>query len=483
MTKSVSHLLPQQKPAIILITCDEFRRDTLSFYGNKAISTPFIDGLARQSRVYDNCYTTSPWCLPARCSILTGLYPHRSGAYSNFRKCPLDTGVKNLFKELKAGGYKTSLFGKCHFATVPYSETRADKTHPYEEFRNYYMSLGLDHLDLEDDKQVSVWFMDDYSKELDKAGFLAAYREKVWDKSLQKVFPFPAPTVWHPDNWVGDKAVSFIRNNEDDKPLFAWVSFSGPHYPFDAPKEYLSRVNKNALRPRKVKEGELADPSRIHHKNYYGGGNIDACNQTEDRACMSFTEEYWDNLSMLYNANTVLIDDKVGEILAAAKECYGDNTLIIFTADHGEMLGNHGLWGKHNCGYDEVWRIPMFVKLPNDNEMMRLDSLANLTDIMSTCLDTAGLPFVETDGHSLCSSDGKIDRLFTFAEGEGYIACTDGRYKYIHVQKRGENYRELLDMGTDPDEFINYISNSSTLEAEARLKEQVINHFMPGILP
>jgi arylsulfatase A-like enzyme len=147
------------------------------------------------------------------------------------------------------------------------------------------------------------------------------------------------------------------------------------------------------------------------------------------------------------------------------------------------MLGNHGLWGKHNCGYDEVWRIPMFVKLPHDAEMKRLDSLVNLTDILPTCLDAAGLPPITTDGQSLCSPDGKSDRLYTFAEGEGYIACTDGRHKYIHIQKKGENYRELLDMKSDPDEFINFIGRPSSLEAEGRLKEQVVSHFIPGLLP
>jgi arylsulfatase A-like enzyme len=200
------------KPAIILITCDELRRDTLSFYGNRAISTPHLDKLAGSSYVYDECFTTSPWCLPARCSILTGLYPHNSGAYSNFRKCPLDGNVKNLFKELRSGAYQTALFGKCHFAPVPYNKTRSGISLPYDEFRDYYLSLGLDHLDLQDDKQVSVWFLDDYSKELDKAGYLANYRDNIWDKKLQKLFPFPGPVEWHPDAWMAASAFAFKRN-------------------------------------------------------------------------------------------------------------------------------------------------------------------------------------------------------------------------------------------------------------------------------
>ena len=123
-------------PHIILITCDELRRDTLSCYGNQAIATPNIDSLAQNGVRYENFHTVSPWCLPSRCSMLTGKYPHRSGAYSNFRPCPLDDGADNIFKSLQRGGYKTALFGKCHFAPVPYGKTRPGQTFPYEEFRD-----------------------------------------------------------------------------------------------------------------------------------------------------------------------------------------------------------------------------------------------------------------------------------------------------------------------------------------------------------
>jgi len=471
-----------EKPAIILITSDELRRDTLSFYGNQAISTPNIDSLARQSLVYDECFTTSPWCLPARCSILTGLYPHRSGAYSNFRKCPLDGNVRNLFKELRTGGYRTSLFGKCHFAPVPYSETRPDMTLPYDEFRDYYMSLGLDHLDLQDDKQVSVWFYDDYSKELDRAGFLKAYRDNTWDKSLRKLFPFPCPAEWHPDSWVGKKATDFIKNDESEKPLFAWISFSGPHYPFDAPEEYFSRVDRSRLRPRKTCDDEFSDSGRIHHRSFHGGGRIDGAGPAPDRACKNYSEDYWVRLRENYNANVALIDDMIGNILAAAKEQYGENTLVFFSADHGEMLGNHGLWGKHNCAYDEVWRIPMFVKTPYGSGMKRLDDLVNLNDVLPTCLEAANLPAIETDGQSLLSGTG-TNRNYTFAEGEGFIACTDGRYKYVHIQKPGEDFRELADRVKDPNEFSNLVNDPSCQEASGRLKEKIIEHFMPKVLP
>lgn len=472
------------RPTIILITCDELRRDTLSCYGNKAIQTPHIDSLAAQGTQFQNFYTVSPWCLPARCSILTGKYPHRTGAYSNFRPCPLDTGIDNIFKGMKSGGYKTSLFGKCHFAPVPYDEARPDKTLPYDNFREYYLRLGIDHLALQDDKNVSIWFSDDYSKELAAAGYLEKCRNTNWDKENHAaVYEFPAPAEWHPDAWVGRKAAEYIRADQSDNPSFTWISFSGPHYPYDAPQEYIGRVDESKLHPMLLQDGELDAPTRIHHKSFHGGGNIDGCNNAPHKGCKYYTEDYWRRLRIRYNANVALIDDMVGQILAGAKERYGDNCLILFTADHGEMLGNHGIWGKHNCGYDEVWRIPMLAKFPGQQEGQATPVIANLNDVYPTCMKAAGLTPPNVDGIPLQEQMENGGMKYTFAEGEGYIAVTDGALKYIRVEKPGECYRELLDTLNDPHEFKNHIEKEEYVQEVIRLNEKIIDHFIATVLP
>ena len=87
-------------------------------------------------------------------------------------------------------------------------------TLPYEEFKDYYLRLGMDHLDLQDDKQVSVWFMDDYARDLDQAGYLKAYRDVTWNRGNGRVFPFPGPADWHPDSWVGRKSVEYLRERD-----------------------------------------------------------------------------------------------------------------------------------------------------------------------------------------------------------------------------------------------------------------------------
>ncbi|MDF2963224.1 MAG: sulfatase [Paenibacillus sp.] len=474
----------QKKPHILLITADELRKDALSCYGNETIATVNLDWLAAESIRFERAYTASPWCLPSRCALLTGQFPHNSGAYSNFRKCELSTGIPNLFQELKKSSYATSVHGKCHFSPVPYNVTRADLTLPYDEFRDYYMSLGIDHLDLQDDKQVSVWFYDDYSKELDQAGHLEAYRRDTWDKSKAKVFTFPGPAEWHPDSWVGRKAVEYIDAYAKDEPLFSWVSFSGPHYPFDPPAAYFERVDMSKDKQRTGMQGEFDDPSRIHHLSYHGDGRgiADGSGPAPGNAQKNYPEDYWHQLRKSYYANVAQIDDQVGLIVQAAKKKWGDNVLIIFTADHGEMLGNHGLWGKGDCGYEDVLNVPLLVQYPGKQEAVSTDAMVMLTDIMATCLKAAGAEPIPTDGHDFQDMIEQGGYRYVFSEGEGFFTVSDGKRKYIHVNKHGREHYELFDLEKDRHELVNVADLPEYAPDLAELRKAALHLFLKKLL-
>ena len=478
----------QPPPSIIFITCDELRQDSLGCYGNDIIATPNLDKLASKSIQCHNAYTPSPWCLPARSAILTGLYPHKSGAYSNFRKGVISPEMPNLFNLFQNNGYRTAMFGKCHFAPLPDDKISEGRTAEHD-VEQYYQSLGIDDLYLQDGKSASVWFYDTYSRWLEECGYLDRYRKKFWAlEENGSVFDFPAEAKYHPDMWVGKTTIDYIDSYESPDSLFAWMSFSGPHYPFDTPKEYLKRVDTSKIKPRKQKEGEFDDKSRIHHISYHGmdgkPGGIDASWRAPGGACKNFTEEYWDDLRLRYYANIAMIDDAIGEILDAVEKKFGDNTLIIFTADHGELLGDHGLWGKNNCAYEQVWKLPMLVKYPNAS-VSPTETYAKVSslDILPTCLNVAGIPAVKCDGRDLLEGIADGGYSYVFAEGEGFVAVTDGIYKYVHVSQNGREHRELLDIATDPDEYENFIGSKAHTEKLNELCEQVIVHFMQTVLP
>lgn len=472
-----------QKPAIILITADQLRKDAVSCYGGKAVETPNLDQLASQSIRFDRAYATSPWCLPSRCSILTGLLPHNHRAYSNFRDCKLNPDIPNLYNLLREGGYSTCHIGKCHYAPVPYNETQPDKTLPYDDFRQYYLTLGMDHLELQDDKQVSVWFYDDYSKELDEAGYLSAYRDEVWNIKKRKVFSFPAPAKWHPDSWVGRKAKEFIEEYVEDKPLFMWVSFSGPHFPFDPPEEYYSRVNLEYLGHGVMREDEFDDPERIHYTSFHGPGGIEGSGSAPGKATKNYSQEYWTELRRNYFANVALIDEQIGLLLKAIQRRFGNNALIIFTADHGEMLGNHYLWGKHNCGYEDVLNVPLLVRYPNQLTGSDSGAKVMLIDIMPTCLNVAGIEIPVTDGVDLQDNLRRGGYQFVFSEGDNFVSVSDGRFKYIHVRKDGRTYCELFDLSKDPYEFENLIGHEQYKTEANKLRQVLIDLFMDHLLP
>ena len=474
-----------KKPSILLITADELRKDVLSCYGSQVIKTTHLDALNDNGIRFERGYCASPWCLPSRCSILTGLFPSHSGAYSNFRKCELNGDIPNIFSVLRENGYKTALSGKCHFAPVPYGKTKPNETQPYNEFRDYYLSLGIDDLFLQDGKEVSGWFYDDYAGEIDKIGFLDTYRRVKADLENQKVYLFPEKADLHPDAWAGRKMRDYINYLGEDDSAMLWLSFSGPHYPFDAPKEYYDRVDMAALEDEKINicEGEFEHPTRIHHKSYNGGGGIDGCHTAPDRGCKNYTSEYWTRLRRSYYANVALIDDMVGEVVNAAKAKFGDDVAVIFTADHGEMLGNHGVWGKNNCAYEDVWNVPLIVKYPNSNGGSVCDDKVMLTDIFATCMSVAGVEGIKTDGEDLRTVMENGGRDYVFAEGEGYLSVSDGRYKYIHIKKPNEEFYEFFDLETDPHEYENKINAPECKDAIIRLKGEAVTHFMNIILP
>ncbi len=467
----------KNKPkAVILITTDEQRRDTLGIYGCEAIETPHIDSIGRAGSCFDNAFTNSPWCMPSRCSLLTGCYPHRHGAYSNFSGGPLNPEIPNLYTVAKSQGYGTAHIGKCHYERVRYGTFSPDKTAENPATREYYLSLGIDHLALQDDKNVSIWQYDDYSRDLDREGHLSAYRKEAWNRKEGGVFAFPGPPDWHPDAWVGRQAAEYLDRWDGEDSLFLWVSFSGPHYPVDPPEEYLKRVDSERLPPIVRRDGEWGDNGKIHYHSYHGPGRIDGCGYLESRACSEYDNEYWDRMRQHYMANVALIDDQVGRVLDSVKRRFGDDTLIVFTSDHGDMLGNHGLWGKHNCGYDEVLKVPFLVKMPGERPVGdRIEERIQMIDLFPTIAKSIGANPGSIDGAPIDDVVSRGGHEYTLAEGEGFYCLSDGRYKLVRARdgEQSDPIYEFFDLQNDPDCFENLYSDPRYSKLVEKFRNQV----------
>ncbi len=449
------------RPNILLITTDEQHRSTLSCYDPVYPCMPYLDEFTSRCDVYENAYTVSPVCLPARCSIMTGLYPHNSGSISNIFGASLSRKLNNVFTELKKEGYFTSLHGKCHFIPVPYPATRPDCTLEYEHFINYYKSLGMDVLDLQDDKNNSLWYFDDYSKSI--AGEkLKKYRyEAHQNKSNKGFFDFPLEANLHPDVWTADKAVERIRNADPDVPNFIWTSFSGPHYPVDTPAEYVEKIDKDKIKPRIYDPNEWNDDSKFHYRGYHGPGTTEGSGPCEGGAQKNYSEDYWKEWRQRYLANLTLIDDNIKRIIEEAEAKFGENLFIIVTTDHGEMMGNHSLWGKNGSLFQDVLRIPLLIHRPGQTESKKITETVSSLDLFPTILSAAGITDIRADGEPIdcIVSNGGRDHIISECDFRTAVVKNGYKLEINRAGLNGRTFREFYDLNKDPHEFRNEYGN------------------------
>ena len=461
-----------KKPHILLITTDEQHRDTV-FAQRKPYSIPGIERLLSQATNYGTCYTASPVCLPSRCTWMTGLYPFSTSCCSNRMGRSLPLNLPNLFTCLKQAGYHTSMHGKCHFVPVPYPATRKDVTQEYEHFLRYYQSLGMDHLDVQDGNNVSLWYYDDYSKEMEEKDCLKAYKQTYQGAPQPfRLLDFPLENEDHPDTWVGRKALDWIARQDLETPQFTWVSFSGPHYPMDAPSEWFDRIDMEQDLERIFRPGEWDGGDKIHCNGYNGPGTTEGSGNAPGGAQREFTEEYWREWRKRYYANVVQIDAMIGKIISLAEEKYGDNLMIIFTSDHGDMMGNHSLWGKNFSLHEDVLRVPLVIRYPGQTQKQEVSETVNSVDLFPTILEQACCEIpAECDGKPLHQVVSEGGRDVIVSSCEGRIAVIENGCKLCknRYDRTGQVYMELYDLNRDPHEFENVWNRPEYADAQAGL--------------
>ena len=366
-----------QRPNILWICTDQQRYDTLGCAGNPFVNTPHIDQLARSGALFERAYCQSPICTPSRASFLTGRYPRTTRCRQNGQSIPKDEVL--VTKLLSDAGYRCGLAGKLHLAPAfPWSqhvtEPRADDG--YTDFHWSHQSMPETS-----GNQYGQWL---------KARNLTYQTPKL--ENSQRVLR-GMPEVYHQSKWCADRAIEFIesRDASKDQPWCFSVNFFDPHSPFDPPAAYLQRyldilpdIPIPAYTP-----GELNQKPKIQRRSHEG----------RDRRERAFA---WDSISpeehrlirAAYWAMVDLIDVQVGRMVDALKRSNQfEDTLIIFMSDHGEMLGDHGIYFKGAFFYDEVARVPLIVSGPAFTQKgRRSEALVELIDIAPTLLEAAGIP-------------------------------------------------------------------------------------------
>ena len=425
-----------QPPNILLVMADQLAASALPFYGHPVVQTPHLSALAEEGVVFDNAYCNSPLCCPSRASMLTGQLPSKNGAYDNAGLLSADTPTFAHY--LRRAGYATSLAGKMHFVGP-------DQLHGYEERLTtdiYPSDFGWTP-DWER-RERFPWYHN----------LLSVVQAGVCETSNQLDF----------DEEVSFRAVRKVYDlarTEDPRPFFLTVSFTHPHDPFAITPEYWNRyahdeIDMPAIPP--LPYAEL-DP---HSQRLYEACALGDYAQTEARV-KSARHAYYGMISY--------VDDKVGQLLEALERTgQRENTLIIFTADHGEMLGERGLWYKMSF-FENSARIPLLVHAPQQFSPKRVAESVSLVDMLPTLTELAGGITDYTsplDGHSLLpllEGTSQPERtVYGEMLGEGAVApllmIRRGRYKYIYSAPDPE---QLYDVETDPLEQ-NNLAQSSEFE-------------------
>jgi len=419
------------RPNILLIFTDQQRSDTIHAAGNPVIRTPHLDRLVKEGTLFENTYTPSPVCVPARCSMIHGQYPHNTKCSHNGNPMPEDRA--SFMQALTDAGYRTHGIGKMHFRPNPQALRGFQSREHQEEMRGR----------VEDD---------DYLKFLHDNGYKHVY-DPFGPRGEMYYIPQPAqmPAKFHGTNWVGDRAVEFINKAESSQPFFLFASFIHPHPPFSPPTPW-NKLYRGPLMPLPKRpdnyESLQTYMNRFQNRYKYRDNGI-------DNNLLRVMKAY-------YYACISFIDFQIGKMLEALEETGQlDNTLILFTSDHGEFLGDYNCFGKRSM-LNSAAKIPMVVRYPErfaEGEVC--NTPASLIDVMPTFLNTAGIGTndFDLDGMDLAeisSSEAYNDRV-VYSQFQwnalGVYMALNQEWKYFYSAPDRREF--LFDRVNDPDEMRN----------------------------
>lgn len=468
-----------KKPNILFIMTDQFRGDCLGIAGHPDVKTPYLDTLANKGVRFDRAYSACPSCIAARAALHTGL------SQKHHRRVGYEDGIPwryphTLAGELSKAGYYTQCVGKMH--VYP--------TRNYLGFHNVELHDGYLHAARHGSVpyRESQFVVDDYFHWLkQEKGVEADITDNGTECNSWISRPFSHEERYHPTNWVTDRSLDFLRRRDPDMPFFLMASYVRPHPPFDAPSWYFDLYKDKALRPPFVGDWEetelLARKGRIF-----------------DSATGPIDPELMRQAQIGYYACITHLDHQIGRLISALDEHeLSDNTVILFTSDHGEELCDHHLFRKSRP-FEGSSHIPLIISGKPELTGLQPHSVCHnvveLRDIMPTLLELAGAPIPgEVDGKSLLpllsasrpdipeegcvAGVGKPAEEFReYLHGEHsygdfsnhYIVTEKDKYSWYTVSGR----EQYFDLEKDPHELHDLIGNPSSQERISYLRDCLI---------
>lgn len=470
------------KKNILFFMTDQFLWNALGYVGHPIVKTPNLDRLAAKSFNFPNTYCASPVCVPARISLFCGQYAHKHGQATNLQ---VKQGTPMFIDTLNDNGYHTAAIGKLHLKPIERETKRFQTLKLHDGYSQKGSSAYAEYLEQEKPEYAPT-DMHAFPVE-EKEGVI--FGENIYNNKKFEAIIYgtsKVPSEYFYTQWMSDESIKFLESHNKEKPFFLFSSFIGPHSPFVVPEPYSTMYKpEDVILPGTIEEDlSLKPKSQDFRRNMWGMGTVN--------------EQQLRKITALYYGHITLIDEHIGRILDKLDETgLADNTLIAFSADHGELLGSHGQFYKGNM-YDEATRIPLLIHDPAKNSF-QFDEFVSQIDIMPTLLELADIPVPEwsqgksfkplIEGKPFCPRDQVFFEIKSVNDGlggyppSGYrIGCRDKEYLFSYEFYDFDNRRihegELYDLRNDPYQTHNLYSQPEYADKVIEFKERVLNWFM-----
>ncbi len=455
------------QPNILFIMTDQMRADAMSCSGNWG-ETPNLDRIAGEGVRFTNAITNSPVCMSARLSLATGRYPHNTGLWHNGDHT-MSPDRATWMQAVRDAGYRTSVFGKTHFYYHHGDlRDREDLIHAY----------GMDDVDEIGGPRASARVESHMTKRWEEKGLWEDYRADYDERFSNKpwvVRPSVLPLEEYADVYVGQRAKEYLEDYQREDPWFCWVSFGGPHEPWDTPEPYASMYDPEDMPTPDDPEGTLDGSSMPGVLGEF---------LREARHSPDITQDQIAAMRADYAGNVRVIDDQIGEILDTIEQRGElDNTVIVFCSDHGEMNGDHGMIYKGHF-LNGALRVPLLVRTP---ETLRgevggsvCDSPVEWFDLGPTVTQLAGGELDHQQfARSLCpllESPEQEHRQYAVSEISGEFMIMDREWKLV-LNGEGEPYL-LFNQIEDPEETNNRVDDPAAQDVVDRLQEALLQRIV-----
>lgn len=482
----------KQRPNFLLIMTDQQRADHLSCYGNAMLNTPNIDRIAEQGAAFEECYVASPASMPNRASLMTGRMPTLHGV--RYDGISLDLRTRTFTDVLAKNGYRTALVGKANFQNTcgaahadwaegglepvrrygRYDQERAglwesDRDHaldlPYYGFHD--VALVAEHGDLASG-HYSKWLSDRHPQPQTLRGPRNALGNPTY--TVPQAWRTAMPEELYPTTYVAEQTMRRLQRfaREPNEPFFLKCSFPDPHHPFTPPGYYWGLYQPSDVETPACWHMPETKHVPPHLRWLHAQRDAGDATRSSSAPFACTVREAQEAVALTYGMIN-MVDDAVGRILDQLNQLgLARNTVVIFTSDHGDFMGDHGLLLKGPLHYHGLIRTPLLWREPEGRIRRRIRGLASTVDIAATVIDRAGLHgFDGMQGRSLlplmdAAGEGRECVLIEDeAHGpdvglEGHIkvrTLVDGRFRMSLYS--GQDWGELYDLHEDPEEQIN----------------------------